>query len=57
MRTIEQMIRDVNPISPRHIGHPIHREKWLAFARALGRMEAREEFQEQHANDNTKARN
>jgi hypothetical protein len=56
MRTIEQIIREVNPISPRNIHHPIHREKWLAFAEALGRMEAREEYQELHANDNTKAR-
>jgi hypothetical protein len=56
MRTIEQIIRDVNPISPRHIHHPIHDEQWLELARALGRMEAREEYQELHANDNTKAR-
>lgn len=48
MRTIEQIIRDVNPISPRHIGHPIHDEKWLGFARALGRLDARRDFETIH---------
>jgi hypothetical protein len=56
MRTIEQIIRDVNPISPRNIHHPIHDEAWLALARALGRMDARKDFEIIHgkapANDN-----
>jgi hypothetical protein len=56
MRTIEEMIREVNPISPRHIGHPIHDEQWLELAKALGRMDARKDFEIIHgkapANDN-----
>jgi hypothetical protein len=33
------------PINPRNIDHPLHDEKWLELASALGRMEAREEFE------------
>jgi hypothetical protein len=44
MRTIQQLIRDVNPIDPRHPDHPIHDEKWLALARAIGRAMADRDF-------------
>jgi hypothetical protein len=45
LRTIQEIIRSVNPIDPRHIDHPCHDEQWLELARAIGRMEAREEFE------------
>jgi len=48
MRTIEEIIRDVNPISPRHIGHPRHDGQWLELAKALGRMDARKDFETIH---------
>jgi hypothetical protein len=48
MRTIQQIIRDVNPISPRNIHHPCHDEQWLELARALGRLDARKDFETIH---------
>jgi hypothetical protein len=30
---------------PRNLDHPSHREQWLEFARALGRMDARKDFE------------
>jgi hypothetical protein len=33
------------PINPRNPNHPCHDEQWLELAGALGRMEAREEFE------------
>jgi hypothetical protein len=37
--------------------NPVRAREVAGFARALGRMEAREEYQKQHANDQTNARN
>lgn len=44
----DEWVRQVNPIDPRHIGHPSHREQWLELARALGRMDARKDFETIH---------
>jgi hypothetical protein len=38
------VIRPLDPDDPRNIDHPSHREQWLELARAIGRLEAREEF-------------
>jgi hypothetical protein len=46
----DEWLRKVNPIDPRNIGHPQHDEKWLELARALGRLEAREEHERLHGN-------
>ena len=43
--------RKVNPIDPRNIGHPCHDEQWLELARALGRMEAEEEYELLHCDN------
>jgi hypothetical protein len=48
MRTIEQLIRDVNPIDPRNIHHPSHDEAWLDLMRELGRIAAAEEWERLH---------
>jgi hypothetical protein len=47
-------IRQLDPSDPRNIDHPSHKERWLEFARALGRLEAREEYALQHDNDERK---
>jgi len=44
----DEWLRKLNPIDPRNIGHPLHDEKWLELARALGRMDAREDFERLH---------
>jgi hypothetical protein len=41
----DEWLRKVNPLDPRNIGHPLHDAKWLELARALGRMEARRDFE------------
>jgi hypothetical protein len=38
------IIRPLAPDDPRDLNHPCHREQWLELARAIGRLEAREEF-------------
>jgi hypothetical protein len=40
------IIRPLDPSDPRSIDHPSHKEQWLELARAIGRMEAREEFEQ-----------
>ena len=52
MRTIEEMIREVNPISPRHIHHPSHDGAWLVLMRELGRIAAAEEWERLHGDRN-----
>jgi hypothetical protein len=37
-------VRSLDPADPRNLSHPSHREQWLELARALGRLEAREEY-------------
>jgi hypothetical protein len=39
-------VRQLPPDDPRNPNHPSHKEQWLELARAIGRMEAREEFQQ-----------
>jgi hypothetical protein len=39
-------VRDLPADDPRNIHHPCHREQWLELARAIGRMEARQEFEQ-----------
>jgi hypothetical protein len=38
------IVRPVDHADPRSLDHPSNREKWLELARALGRLEAREEY-------------
>jgi hypothetical protein len=44
----DEFYRSPNPISPHHIGHPTHDGKWLELARALGRIDARKDFESIH---------
>ena len=37
--------RDLDPTDPRSLDHPSHKEQWLALARALGRLDARRDFE------------
>jgi hypothetical protein len=37
-------IRQLDPADLRNLNHPSHKEQWLELARALGRLEAREEY-------------
>jgi hypothetical protein len=56
----KQIGRDPDPSDPRSIEHPSHREQWLALARALGRLDARRDFEILHGKggsiDEVKAR-
>jgi hypothetical protein len=45
MRSSKGIIRQLDPSDPRSLDHPSHREQWLELARAIGRLEAREEFE------------
>lgn len=38
-------VRDLEPTDPDSLEHPSHREQWLALARALGRLDARRDFE------------
>lgn len=38
-------VRDLDPVDPRRLDHPSHKEQWLALARALGRLDARKDFE------------
>jgi hypothetical protein len=42
------IVRSLDPTDPRNLDHPSHREQWLELARALGRLEAREEYERLH---------
>jgi hypothetical protein len=42
------IVRPLDPNDPRNLDDPSHKEQWLEFARAIGRMEAREEFERLH---------
>jgi hypothetical protein len=42
-------IAPLDPSDPRSLDHPSHKEQWLELARALGRMEAREEYERSQA--------
>jgi hypothetical protein len=44
-------IRPLDHSDPRSLYHPSHKEQWLEMARALGRLEAREEYAMIHNND------
>lgn len=35
----------LDPSDPRSLDHPSHKEKWLELARALGRLDARKDFE------------
>jgi hypothetical protein len=37
-------VRDLDPADPKSLDHPSHKEQWLALARALGRLDARRDF-------------
>jgi hypothetical protein len=39
-------VRKLPPDDPRSLDHPSHKEQWLELADAIGRMEARERFQQ-----------
>lgn len=43
-------VRPLDPSDPRSLDHPCHKEQWLGLARALGRLEAREEYAMLHNN-------
>jgi hypothetical protein len=38
-------VRPLDPTDPRNLNHPSHKEQWLELARAMGRAEARDEFE------------
>ena len=42
---IKGIVRELDPDDPRSISHPSHREQLLELAEAIGRWEAREEFE------------
>jgi hypothetical protein len=44
------IIRLLAADDPRNIDHPSHKEQWLELARALGRLEAQEEYERLHGN-------
>ena len=44
------IVRPLDPSDPRNLSHASHREEWLELARALGRLEAREEYDLLHGN-------
>jgi hypothetical protein len=48
-------IRQLDPSDPRSLYHHSHKEQWLEFARAIGRLEAREEYAMIHNNDNERS--
>jgi len=39
------VIRPVNPSDPRGLNHPAHRERWLEYARSIGRAMADQAFE------------
>jgi hypothetical protein len=41
-------IRPLDPDDPRSLDHPSHDEQWLELARALGRLDARKDFETIH---------
>ena len=40
--------RDLDPTDPRSLDHPSHKEQWLELARALGRLDARRDYEAFH---------
>lgn len=50
---------DPDPDHPDSIDHPSHKSQWLALARALGRLDARRDFEAHRGTtgDQTKTRN
>ena len=38
-------IRSLDPADPRNLDHPSHKEQWLELAKALGRLDARKDFE------------
>jgi hypothetical protein len=44
-RSSKAVIRPLDPSDPRNLDHPSHKEQWLALARALGRLDARRDFE------------
>jgi hypothetical protein len=49
----------LDPSDPRSLDHPCHKEQWLELARALGRLDARRDFEALRGGtiDQTHARN
>jgi hypothetical protein len=43
-RKQKAIVRELPESDPRNLAHPSNREQLLEFARAIGRMEAREHF-------------
>jgi hypothetical protein len=41
-------VRDLDVDDPNSIEHPSHKEQWLALARALGRLDAKRDFEAIH---------
>lgn len=41
----QAVIRPLDPRDPRSLSHPSHKEQWLALARALGRLDAKRDFE------------
>jgi hypothetical protein len=44
----ELAIRPLDPSDLRSLDHPSHKEQWLELARALGRVDARKDFETLH---------
>ncbi len=45
---IKGIVRELDPNDPRNLDHPSHEEQWLELARALGRLDARKDFEAIH---------
>ena len=45
IRKPDVVARNLSPDDPRSLDHPSHKEQWLELARALGRMDARKDFE------------
>jgi hypothetical protein len=41
---LTSIIRPLDPLDPRSLEHPCHKEQWLARAEAIGRAIARQEW-------------
>jgi hypothetical protein len=48
IRRQKGIVRPLDPDDPRSLDHPSHKERWLELADAIGRLEAREEFERLH---------
>jgi hypothetical protein len=51
IKKLAGIIRKLPPDDPRNPDHPMHRDKWLELARALGRAMADHDWNRMHADE------